>query len=74
MSKEELTRDSFIQKYKPKLISTAEREIKCQMNKHKNTLKGIRSAINRLLSDIGMDIDIVHAFKQANGTLAEKLE
>lgn len=44
------------------------------MNKHKNTLKGIRSAINRLLSDIGMDIDIVHAFKQANGTLAEKLE
>lgn len=43
---------------------------------HKNTLKGIRSAINRHLSDIGRDMDIAHdkAFKQANVTLAGKLK
>lgn len=38
---------------------------------HKNTLKNIRSAINRHLSDINSGIDIVHdkAFKHANCSL-----
>lgn len=38
---------------------------------HKNTLKNIRSAINRHLSDIKRDIDIVHdkEFKHTNNTL-----
>ena len=43
---------------------------------HKNTMKGIRSALNRHLSDIGRDVDIVHdkTFKQANGILQGKLK
>ena len=38
---------------------------------HKNTIKNIRSALNRHLSDIGRRIDIVHDkdFKSANNTL-----
>ena len=38
---------------------------------HKNTLKNIRSAINRHLQDVGRTIDIVHDkdFKSANHTL-----
>ncbi|XP_061190955.1 uncharacterized protein LOC133199094 [Saccostrea echinata] len=38
---------------------------------HKNTLKGIRAAINRRLSDLGRDIDIVNdkSFKTANKCL-----
>ncbi|WAR29946.1 hypothetical protein MAR_003514, partial [Mya arenaria] len=38
---------------------------------HKNTMKNIRAALNRHLSDIGSNIDIVHGqlFKSANRTL-----
>ena len=38
---------------------------------HKNTLKNIRSAINRHLNDIGRSVDIVRdkEFKPANQTL-----
>ncbi|XP_062607734.1 uncharacterized protein LOC134269551 isoform X1 [Saccostrea cucullata] len=38
---------------------------------HKNTLKGIRAAINRRLSDLGRDIDIVNdkSFKSVNNCL-----
>ena len=40
-------------------------------NYHKNSLKSIRSAINRHLQDLGRSIDIVRdkEFKSANNTL-----
>ena len=43
---------------------------------HKNTMKGIRSALNRHLSDIGRDFDNIHdkTFKQAYGILQAKLK
>ena len=43
---------------------------------HKNTLKGIRAALNRHFNDIGREIDIVRdkAFKTANASLDGKLE
>ncbi|KAK3089650.1 hypothetical protein FSP39_005342 [Pinctada imbricata] len=43
---------------------------------HKNTIKGIRSALNRHLNDIGRNIDIVKdkEFKQANAALQGKLK
>ncbi|KAK3104431.1 hypothetical protein FSP39_001869 [Pinctada imbricata] len=43
---------------------------------HKSTMKGLRAAINRHLSDIGRNIDIVRdrEFKQANAALDGKLK
>lgn len=66
----------FYTELKPKTDLNCEKENEVSNEYHKNTLKGIRSAINRQLSDIGRDMDIVHdkAFKQANGSLAGKLK
>lgn len=66
----------FYTEVQPKPDFNGEKENKMSNEYHKNTLKGIRSAINRHLSDIGRDMDIVHdkAFKQANGALAGKLK
>ena len=43
---------------------------------HKNTLKGIRAALNRHFNDIGREFDIVRdkAFKTANASLDGKLK
>ena len=43
---------------------------------HKNTMKGIRLALHRHLSDIGRDFDNIHdkTFKQAYGILQAKLK
>ena len=56
-------------------VQQKEKENKNQ-DYHKNTMKGIRSALNRHLSDISRDVDIVHdkTFKQANGILQGKLK
>lgn len=78
ISKEELNNHLrwFYTEVQPKPDFNGEKENKMSNEYHKNTLKGIRSAINRHLSDIGRDMDIVHdkAFKQANGALAGKLK
>ena len=36
---------------------------------HKNALKNLRAAINRHIQDLGLNIDLVHEFKEANSVL-----
>ncbi|XP_061185494.1 uncharacterized protein LOC133193549 [Saccostrea echinata] len=78
ISREELNNHLrwFYTEVQPKLDSEKENKISQPQEYHKNTLKGIRSAISRHLSDIGRDFDIVRdkAFKQANGALTGKLK
>ena len=35
----------------------------------KNALKNLRAAINRHIQDLGLNIDLVHEFKEANSVL-----